>query len=80
VSDADPDQPRRRVPQRRSSQPSIDPWNAVGTLLAGLAFWGLIGFGIDRLFGLGTVFLPIGLLVGIAAALYLVIYQLTHKR
>jgi hypothetical protein len=48
----------------------------MGTLLAGTAFWGLVGFGLDRLFGFGVVFLPIGIVVGMAAALYLVIYKL----
>jgi len=56
-----------------------EAWNAVGTLGAGIAFWGLVGWGIDRLTGLHHVFLPIGIVLGLAAALYLVIYQVLHR-
>jgi len=56
-----------------------EAWNAVGTLGAGIAFWGLVGWGIDRLTGLHHVFLPIGIVLGLAAALYLVIYQALHR-
>jgi hypothetical protein len=50
----------------------------VGTLVSGLAFWGMVGYAVDRLTGVGTVFLPIGLAVGLAAAIYLIIYRATH--
>jgi len=73
-------QPGKRPERRRG--PSSDPdsnaglaWNAVGTLAAGAAFWGFVGWGIDRLTHLHVVFLPIGIIVGVAAAVYLVIYQ-----
>ncbi|WP_238438967.1 hypothetical protein, partial [Frankia nepalensis] len=56
-----------------------EAWNAVGTLGAGLAFWGLAGWGVDRLTGLHNVFLPIGLVLGMGLALYLVIYQATRR-
>ncbi|MBL7499719.1 F0F1-ATPase subunit family protein [Frankia sp. CNm7] len=46
---------------------------------AGLAFWGLAGWGVDRLTGLHNVFLPIGLVLGMGLALYLVIYQATRR-
>ncbi len=63
--------------RRRASDPG-EAWNVVGTLVAGLAFWGLVGFAIDRVTGVGTVFFPIGLAVGLAAGLYLVIYRMLH--
>ncbi|WP_239374449.1 MULTISPECIES: F0F1-ATPase subunit family protein [unclassified Frankia] len=47
--------------------------------MAGIGFWGLVGYGIDRLVGLGTVFLPVGVLVGMAASLYLVISRATRR-
>jgi hypothetical protein len=50
-------------------------WNVVGTLGAGIAFWGFVGWGIDQLTHLHHVFLPIGIVLGLAAAIYLVIYQ-----
>ncbi|OHV53283.1 MULTISPECIES: AtpZ/AtpI family protein [unclassified Pseudofrankia] len=65
-------------PPNREHTPG-EAWNAVGTLGAGIAFWGLVGWGIDRLTGLHDVFLPIGIILGLAAALYLVIYQALHR-
>ncbi|MCK9896112.1 F0F1-ATPase subunit family protein [Frankia sp. AgB32] len=44
-----------------------------------MAFWGLVGFGADRLFGFRALFLPIGLALGIAASMYLVIYKVTRR-
>ncbi|WP_322759577.1 hypothetical protein [Frankia sp. Cr2] len=69
-------------PPRRPYRPGLvsdEAWTAVGTLLAGIGFWGLVGYGIDRLTGLGTVFLPIGVLLGMAASLYLVISRATRR-
>ncbi|WP_045876207.1 AtpZ/AtpI family protein [Pseudofrankia sp. DC12] len=54
-------------------------WNVIGTLGAGMAFWGFVGWGIDRLAHLHNVFLPIGIVLGIAAAIYLVIYQAMRR-
>ena len=48
-------------------------WSIIGTLLAGLAVWGAIGFLIDRLTGLHRVFLSIGLVVGAIGGVYLVV-------
>jgi F0F1-type ATP synthase assembly protein I len=48
-----------------------DAYTVLGYLLAGLVFWGGVGYLLDR--WLGTSFLVlIGLLVGGAAALYLI--------
>jgi F0F1-type ATP synthase assembly protein I len=75
---ADPEggEPGRRDPRRRPDPG--EAWNVVGTLVAGLAFWGFVGFAIDRITGVGTVFLPIGVAVGVAAGLYLIIYRMLH--
>lgn len=54
-------------------------WNVVGTLGAGIAFWGMVGWGVDRLTHLNHVFLPIGIVLGLAAAIYLVIYQALRR-
>jgi hypothetical protein len=75
-TDPEPERPDRRS-RRRRADPG-EAWNVVGTLLSGLAFWGLVGFAIDHLTGVGTIFLPIGLAVGLAAALYLIIYRAFH--
>jgi len=50
-------------------------WSIIGTLLAGLAVWGGIGFLIDRLAGFHGVFLAIGLVVGAIGGVYLVVVR-----
>jgi F0F1-type ATP synthase assembly protein I len=47
-------------------------WSSVGYLLSGMLFYGGIGWLIDRWTGHDALFLPIGLIVGIALALALV--------
>jgi ATP synthase protein I len=62
-----------RQPQRG------DPWSGfgtawaiMGTLFAGLLFWGGLGYVLDRLIGLRWLFLPIGMVLGMAGGIYLV--------
>jgi F0F1-type ATP synthase assembly protein I len=50
-------------------------WSIIGTLMAGLAVWGGIGFLIDRLAGFHALFLPIGLVVGAVGGVYLVVIR-----
>ncbi|OHV46960.1 F0F1-ATPase subunit family protein [Parafrankia soli] len=40
----------------------------------------MVGLGIDRLAGFDALFFPIGLIVGIIASLYLVIYRFGARR
>jgi F0F1-type ATP synthase assembly protein I len=47
-------------------------WNIIGTLLAGMIAWGLIGWVLDRVTG-SRLFLPFGILVGLGGALYLIV-------
>jgi F0F1-type ATP synthase assembly protein I len=47
-------------------------WSVLGTLLSGIVAWGGLGYLIDRSVGLHWLFLPIGMVVGIGAAIYLV--------
>lgn len=54
-----------------------DGWSVVSTLLAGIVVWGLLGWCGDAVFN--TEFLlPVGLLVGFAAGIYLVIVKYGH--
>lgn len=46
-------------------------WASLGTLLAGMAVWGGAGWLVDTWLGI-SVFLPVGVLVGLAASVYLV--------
>ena len=56
------------------SQPPGDAmaWSIVGTLLAGPAVWGAVGYGVDLLLDTSRVFTAVGIMVGFAAAMYLV--------
>jgi F0F1-type ATP synthase assembly protein I len=47
-------------------------WAMTGTLLAGICVWGGIGYVIDRMVGVRWLFLPIGMLIGVSASIYLV--------
>ncbi|TQM53030.1 AtpZ/AtpI family protein [Halopolyspora algeriensis] len=48
-----------------------DPWTAVAYMLSGPLFYGLVGWGLDEWLGT-TLFLPLGLVGGGAASVYLV--------
>ncbi len=67
-----PDAPATDVEQRVPGAARGDGITAVSHLLAGIGFYGALGWLADRLLH-ATVFLPIGLVVGTAAAVYLII-------
>ena len=46
-------------------------WSVIGTLLAGIVVWGAPGC-LDRWLGFDGLFLPIGMLLGVGASIYLV--------
>lgn len=50
--------------------PRRDPWRSFGYLVAGVAFYGAVGWGLDR--WLGTQFLvAVGIIVGAALGIYM---------
>jgi hypothetical protein len=50
--------------------PKGDPWNAVGYIVSGVAFYGLLGWLLDQ--WLGTTFLvAIGILLGAGFGIYM---------
>jgi ATP synthase protein I len=49
-----------------------DAWTVLSRLIGGIAVWGGIGWLLDRWTGHDALFLPIGVIVGISASLYLV--------
>jgi ATP synthase protein I len=53
-------------------------WSITATLLSGILVWGGLGWLVDRLVGTEKLFLPIGMVVGIGASIYLV--YLRHGR
>ena len=63
--------PRPAGPARRGSGTDTG-WSIIGTMISGMAVWGGAGWLLDR--WLDTrVFLPVGIILGISAAIYLVV-------
>lgn len=57
-------------PPPPADEPQQDPWRAFGFLVAGVLFYGLVGWLLDR--WLGTTFLvAIGILVGAGLGIYM---------
>lgn len=68
-----------RVPQdgkdkarRELSTGDGDAWAVVSYLIAGVGFWGLVGWLLDRWMGTGFMVM-IGVFVGFAGAFYLIV-------
>ncbi len=51
-------------------------WAAVSYLIAGMAFWGFIGWLVDRWLHTGGISTAIGCVLGISAGIYLVVRKL----
>jgi ATP synthase protein I len=51
-------------------------WAAVSYMIAGMAFWGFIGWLIDRWLHTGGVATGIGCVVGVSLGIYLVVKRL----
>lgn len=47
-------------------------WGVIGTLLSGILVWGGVGLLLDSWLDLHYLFLPIGMLVGVGTAIYIV--------
>ncbi len=54
-------------------------WSIVSYLLSGLLVWGGAGWLVDRWLGKEAVFLPVGLLLGLVAAMYLVVVKINRS-
>lgn len=67
------------------NSPSGDPqpsgsdmgWRAVGYLLSGIIFWGGLGYLVDLWLGLPKVGLLVGMIVGAAAGMYLLLKRMS---
>jgi F0F1-type ATP synthase assembly protein I len=64
--------PEQSPSQRRPGEIQDAAWSIVSYLLSGMLVWGGVGWLVDKWTGNQALFLPIGLVLGIAAALYLV--------
>jgi len=60
-------------PPRRSGDDATAAWAAVGRLVAGPLLYGAIGWLVDRWLGTAPAFMATGVVLGFAAAIYLVI-------
>jgi len=60
-----------RPPASGAPAPDGDPWAAFGYVVAGVAFYGLLGWGLSVWLH-ADYWIPIGILVGLALGLYLV--------
>lgn len=58
-------------PSDQSRREQTAAWNAASLIMAGVAFWGGLGWLVAEWAG-NRIFLVVGLLLGSAAALYLV--------
>ena len=60
---------KRDPPAPRES----DGWAMFSTLLAGVLVWSGIGWAVDELVGFEALFLPIGAVLGLIGAVYLIV-------
>jgi ATP synthase protein I len=51
-------------------------WTALSYLMAGMAFWGFVGWLVDRWLTTHGIAIGIGIIVGAAAGVYLVMRRL----
>lgn len=49
-----------------------EAWSVIGTLFAGILVWGGIGFLLDVWLDLRWLFLPVGMVIGVGASIYMV--------
>jgi ATP synthase protein I len=56
--------------ERRGGADAV--WSIIGTFVAGVLAWGLIGWALDQWLGTGFL-VAIGIMVGAAGAFYLII-------
>lgn len=68
-----------RKPKTPTGKPEkkVDPASITGYLLTGMVLYGGLGWLIDKWAGTSNVFAPIGVVFGLAAALYLTFRQVS---
>jgi len=65
-------------PQRRPDEASAANvgWTALGYLIAGIGFWGFVGWLVDLWLGTRGIAIGIGAVIGAGAGIYLVMRRL----
>ncbi len=70
--------PRTTTPERRPAGSGADTgWAVTGTLISGMAVWGGGGWLLDQ-WADTRVFFPVGVVVGMTLAIYLVVARFGH--
>ncbi|KUP96225.1 AtpZ/AtpI family protein [Thermobifida cellulosilytica] len=72
---SEPRKQDRNSPQETSGA-SVDGITIVSLLVSGMIVWGGVGWLLDRLTDHRALFLPIGILLGLGLALYMVFARL----
>jgi fatty acid desaturase len=78
AGDRDPSQPRPGGRDPSEPRPASEGWAILSYLIGGMALYGLVGWLIGRWTGLPWLF-PVGMLVGLASAIALVIFRVTRS-
>ncbi len=47
-------------------------WGVIGTMLSGILVWGGVGWLLDRWLGFEGLFLPVGMVLGVGVAIWLI--------
>lgn len=64
-------------PRRRDEASAANVgWTALGYLIAGIAVWGFVGWLVDHWLGTRGIAIGIGVIVGAAGGIYLVMRRL----
>jgi ATP synthase protein I len=63
-------------PQREGASGANAGWTAVGYLIAGIGFWGFVGWLVDHWLHTHRIAIGIGCVVGAVAGIYLVVRKL----
>lgn len=72
-------EPAKKTGKREPSAPRpSDGWAFFSTLLSGVLVWSAIGWGADQLLGFQALFLPIGAVLGMVGAIYLIVAK-SHR-
>ncbi|NJC73357.1 AtpZ/AtpI family protein [Planosporangium thailandense] len=63
-------------PRRQGAEGANAGYAALGYLMSGIGLWGFLGWLLDRWLGLPHIGLMLGLVVGTALAVYLIVKRL----